>query len=556
MKHLVVLLSLLLLACPGGGTLGDDDDVSGDDDDVVGDDDDATGDDDDSTSPCGDGIELTAGRVLTTGGVLEGTSFDGGWSWLGVPYVEPTLGDARFLPPPEISCAEDVVTAGSFGPKCPQPDEDGAVEGDEDCLHLNVWAPDGATQAPVLFFVHGGGNVAGSTTQGGDTYMLYGGAELAERFGVVVVTVNYRLGALGFLAHEALTAEQGQSGNYGLMDQQAALEWVQSNIGAFGGDPDRVLLFGESAGAVNTCMHVTSPGSEGLFSAAIMQSGSCGAASLQNAEATGAEHVDEVGCEDAEDVLACLRGLGASALAELSVSPVGGGLVTGGGFGPTVDGAVLVEPPLLRIEAGRHNAVPFVIGSNADETGIFTPVGTPTAAQYPTWVQATFGVLADAVLAEYPVTDYASARWAWIALTTDAQFVCPTRIIARTVAEAQTEPVWRYFFSRVPPGVAGNLYGAWHGLELGYVFGKVDAIVAETGWQAEVADHEIEDAMGRYWTNLALEGDVNGPDSKSGPPTWPQYDVDVDATLEIGDPITPVDGVRTDKCDFWEDLLL
>ena len=548
MKHLLVLLALALVACPGGGTF-DDDDATTDDDDVTGDDDDAT------EAPCGDGIELTTGRVLTSTGVLQGTADAGVWSWLGVPYVQSPLGDGRFAPPSDVVCAEDLVSAEQFGPMCPQLDDTGDAVGEEDCLHLNVWAPDAAADAPVLFFVHGGGNVAGSTSQGGSTYALYGGSELAERFGVVVVTINYRLGALGFLAHESLTAEQGQSGNYGLMDQQAALRWVQANIAGFGGDPRRVLLFGESAGAVNTCMHLTSPGSAGLFSAAIMESGGCGAVSQPQAEEVGADHVEEAGCGDAEDVPACLRDLDADALAELSVSPVGGGLVTGGGFGPTVDGLVLVEPPLERIVAGRHNAVPVALGANADETAIFTPVGSPSAAQYASWVQAVFGVLADAVLAEYPLDDHPTARWAWIALTTDAQFVCPSRWMARGLAAAQAEPVWRYFFSRVPAGVSGDLYGSWHGLELPYVFGKVDAVVAETGWAAEAADYAIEDAMGRYWTNLAAGGDVNGPDMEGQPPTWPLYDGDLDSTLEIGDPIGAVDGVRTDKCDFWEALL-
>ncbi len=543
MKHLSISFALLVAACPGGSVPDDDDSTPGDDDDAT-------------TAPCDDGIELTPGRVLTTSGVLGGTASSGVWSWLGVPYAAPPLGGSRFAPPAAVACAEALVVADAFGPKCPQLDDQGAVVGDEDCLQINLWAPDGAVDAPVLFFVHGGGNVQGSTTEGGDTYLLYGGAELAERFGVLVVTANYRLGALGFLAHEALTAEQGQSGNYGLMDQQAALQWVQANIAGFGGDPDRVLLFGESAGAVNTCMHLTSPGSAGLFSAAIMQSGSCGADTLPQAEQTGAAQAQEVGCGDAEDVLGCLRGLDAQALAALSVSPVGGGLVVGGGFGPVIDGLVLVEAPLERIAAGLHNAVPVVIGANADETAIFTPLGTPTAAGYAARVQAVFGALAAAVLAEYPLEDYPSARWAWIALTTDAQFVCPSRWMARALAEAQSEPVWRYLFSRVPAGLSGELYGSWHGLELPYVFGKVDAVAAETGWIAEAADRTVEDAMGRYWTNLASSGDVNGPDTKGGPPAWPLYDIDIDSTLEIGDPILPVNGVRTDKCDFWEDLLL
>ena len=533
MHRTLLLLALLLAACPGSGTLDDDD---------------ATGDDDDSTvdRPCGDGIELTDARVLTTSGVVEGNMVAGGRSWLGIPYVQPPVGDLRFAPPTEVQCADELLVGDQFGPVCPQLDDGDAI-GDEDCLQLNVWAPDGAVNAPVLVFVHGGGNTQGSTTVGGDTYQLYGGGELMDRYGAVVVTLNYRLGALGFLAHEALSAEQGQSGNYGLMDQQAALRWVQENIGAFGGDPSRVLLFGESAGAVNTCSHIASPGSAGLFSSAVMQSGGCGATAEADALDAGAEDVDELGCSDAEDVLTCLRGLGASALVGLNESVASGGVVTGGGFGPVIDGLVLDDEPWEVIAAGDHNAVPFVVGSNAHETAIWTPVGTPTAAQYPQWVEAVFGQLSDAVIAQYPIADYPSARWAWIAITSDVQFICPARWIAQSMADAQTEPVWSYHFTRRPPGVAGELNGAWHGLELAYVFNKLDPIVAETGFAAEQADYDLEDAMGAFWTNLATTGDVNG----AGGADWPEYDLVGDRTMELGATISPVDGVRAEACDFW-----
>lgn len=322
-------------------------------------------------------MEPAAGLVVTERGPVRGVDEGDTWSWKGIPYAAPPVGQLRWRPPEPPACWSGVLDADAFGPKCLQRGENGEVVGAEDCLTLNVWAPKGDAPEggwPVMVFVHGGGNVQGSSSEtvpGGAP--LYDGRFLAQREGVVVVTLNYRLGALGFLAHEALSAESsdGGSGNYGLMDQIAALEWVRDNVAGFGGDPTRVMLFGESASGVDALALLASPLAEGLFRAVLVQSGGARGLPLDEAEAEGAERVAETSCGDAEDVLACLRDLDGSTIVETMPGVVGiGELELGAGsrvFGPVVDGRVLEQPPLQAVEAGAHHAVPFVVGTNLDE---------------------------------------------------------------------------------------------------------------------------------------------------------------------------------------------
>jgi para-nitrobenzyl esterase len=439
----------------------------------------------------------------------------------------------------------------TFSAPCPQATDEGDVIGSEDCLYLNVWTPVEASpmsSLPVMVFIHGGGNVQGSSSVEAGGARLYDGQLLAERGQVVVVTLQYRLGALGFLAHPGLSAESEQnvSGNYGLLDQIAALQWVQRNIGHFGGDPTRVMIFGESAGAVDTCMLLASPLAAGLFSRALMQSGGCGARPLAERAMEGLEFATAAGCGHAADPLACLRQLDAETLVSaIDTRPVNPTGTVTQKFGPNVDGYVLPESPMNALQTGRYNHVPFVIGANADETALF---GIPplTEQQYRDIVIQILGpALGELALAQYPVREYGTPRLALIAMTTDAQFVCPCRTIARAAAAAQSPPVFRYFFTQRLSRGAGALLGAFHGLELFYVFQRLGVIQT---YEPTNSDLALQAAMLGYWTRFAATGDPNG----SRAVNWPQYDPASDLYLELGTPITAGNGVRTNKCDFWD----
>jgi para-nitrobenzyl esterase len=435
---------------------------------------------------------------------------------------------------------------------CPQLDANMSFVGSEDCLTLNVWTPSAAPAQPlpVLVFLHGGGNTQGSSSATSNGVYLYDGEHVAEKGDVVVVTLNYRLGVLGFFAHTSLDAESADqvSGNYGILDQIAALGWVKRNISAFGGDPARVLVFGESAGAVDTCVQVASPLSAGLFSAALMESGGCGAPTLAQTETQDQPLVQMAGCDPSGDVTSCLRALPAEDLVTrlpgvVSVS----GLDKGVKYGPNVDGHVLVDTPLKTLLAGKHNRVPFIVGSNADETSRYVPA-VPDATTYASLVHQEFGAaLGDQILARYPASAFPSPRAAFVAVTTDARFVCPARTIARAARGAQAEPVRRYFFSHALDSTAAKSYGAWHGLELLWVFQHLDV----AGYVPSAAEVGLSDAMIGYWSRFAAAGDPDGP----GAIAWPAYDAATDATLELDDTIAGLDGVRTARCDFWDSLL-
>lgn len=400
----------------------------------------------------------------------------------------------------------------------------------------------------MLFFIHGGGNIAGSASEETAGTVLYDGALLAERGDVVVVTIQYRLGPLGFLALPELSAESQTpgSGNYGLMDQIHALKWVQKNIAALGGDPKRVLVFGESAGAVNTCMMVATPLAKGLFSAALMQSGACVASKLKDAESAGTAFAKEMGCDGAADKLDCLRKLDAKTLVANLVSPLSGGLVGGNSTGPTIDGHVLPAAPLDIISAGTHNQVPMIVGSNADETAVTVPVGSVT----PQKVQAFFLTIPEphrsALLALYPPgTSNAQARESWIRATTDAQFICSARRTLRALVKGQTQPVYRYQFTHKLPGIWG-LLGAFHGLELFYVFQAAET--SDYAAQLTTADTNVAAGLLGYWTRFAATGDPNGGAAVA----WPAYVTADDPYLELADPAKADKGLRTAYCDAWD----
>lgn len=540
------LVLVLLTGCRAEAQLGDDDSASSEPTPEP------------SPAPCGSEVALDDRTVRTTAGVFRGTVEGGSLKFLGIPYAAPPVGDQRFRPPTPAPCVEEVRDANAHPPLCPQLDADGVLVGNEDCLQLDLYLPSGTVEPkagrPVLFFVHGGGNTQGGATvvlNNGD--LLYDGASLAERFGSIVVVAQYRLGALGFLTHPDLDAErqdQGlRSGNDGLRDQQLALRWVQEEISAFGGDPTSVLLFGESAGALDTCAHLVAPTSHGLFSAALMQSGGCPEARLAEVQIDHWDRVTQAGCTD-DDVLSCLRGLDLSALVAMAGPVFDGPVVGQDGFGPVVDGELLPDGFREAASAAALAPVPLILGANEDEMAQRVPVGV-TEEDYVAFVTAHYGLLADELLSIYAVDQWPTPRLALIALTTDLQFVCPARRIARAVADAGLEPVRRYHFALGidPPGPQPA--AAFHGLELAYVFQRLDGLSAGGAWSPGDADIAVEAALGQWWTSFAADGAPSG----DGLPDWTTYDPPVDNTMRLGAEISMVSGIHTERCNAVDALL-
>lgn len=473
-------------------------------------------------------------------------------AYLGVRFAAPPVGPLRWQAPQQPACETAVVDAADYGDQCTQVDESSQLVGSEDCLTLNVWVPtEAATQArAVLFFVHGGGNTQGSSSITVGSTRLYSGADLAAATGSIVVTTNYRLGLFGYLTLPALAAEHSgsDSGNYGLRDILAALSWVRENIDEFGGDPSHVLLFGESAGGLNTCLLIASPLGEGLFSSALMESGGCVAQTRTMQESVGADLVAATSCGASD--LACLRALDASALINAVPNPVTG--LSAALYGPNIDGVVLPEDILTRIAAGRHYRVPVVIGSNADETMRMIPMTLTTEASATAFSRAYlagFGLSSaqiDAALALYPYSAYATPRAAVVALTTDVRWTCPSRRYAAAFDAGQSEPVWRYFFSHALDGTLAHQLGAYHGIELSFVFGHFDI----GGYTASANEVALSAQMMEAWAALARE---NNPSTAAL--TWPAWSNGSDLHVVLDTPTTTGDGVRTDKCDGLEAAL-
>ena len=527
---MIIALSALAAACGGGGGSSSDG----------------------GTSP--PPPPATAGLARTACGDYQGTDRGSTWSFLGIRFASAPTGPRRWRSPEPPACPTATVAANAYAPKCPQLSRaTGEPEGDEDCLALNVFAPKASFaggRAPVMVFIHGGGNVIGSAREEAEPgRVLYDGASLAAATGNVVVTVQYRLGPLGWLVHPALDAEapDARSGNYALEDLVATLQWVQRDIGAFGGNKDRVMIFGESAGGVNVCALLATPAAAGLFDAALIQSGGCVADSRTKALATGATLAENAGCSTAVDVASCLRSKSPAAL--LAALPptvsVAGGQAP---YQPSVDGTLLPATPIERIRGGQHNRVPVVIGANADETGQDVPL-TFSDAQYQAFLATTFQTPAvrAAVADLYSAANFGSSRKAYVALTSDLKFICPSGTIARALVAAQSEPVFRYFFTEVPDSPSSQAYGAFHGLELLFLYGALDV----RGYVPTGAERALSLAMQRYWGDFAATGAPAAP----GSPAWTPFVAATDSHLVLdAASVRMADGVNTARCDFWTQL--
>lgn len=485
--------------------------------------------------------------VATADGAVGGKTAAGMNEFLGIPYAAPPVGSLRWHPPQPAAPWPGVRGATQFAPHCPQPPSPfGVAAASENCLYLNVFAPAGSNgrRLPVMVWVHGGSLLVGESDD-------YNPAGLVRR-GVIVVTVNYRLGALGFLAHPALASRAGgASGNYGLMDQQAALRWVQRNIGRFGGNPRNVTLFGESAGGLSVLAQLASTGGRGLFSRAIVESGAydLAQAPLATAEAAGEAFAAAVGC--ASQTAACLRSLPVATIVNNEDFS---------GYTPDIDGSVLTQSVGTALASGQFNRVPVINGTTHDEWRLFVALsqlpptdGPPvTAANYQAMIASTFGIpdtAAAVIAAQYPLSAYSSPSVALGAVGTDAIFACP----ALTADDSLSKyvPTYAYEFNdenapevSLPP--LGFPYGAAHASEIQYLFSLSN--VAYPGVLSP-PQQQLAATMKQYWTNLARPG---FPSSATEPP-WPGFDSTSQRMLSL---IPPRPQLETDfaaehHCAFW-----
>lgn len=488
------------------------------------------------------GMGETRGYVTveTQAGALRGWQLREGAVFRGIPYAAPPVGPLRWRAPQPLPGWHGVRDALEFGPDFPQAPNTRfrAPRQDEDCLSLNVWTPtlDRGAALPVLVWLHGGGFTGGS---GSD--VRCDGERLAAE-GAVVVTLNYRSGLFGFLAHPALSRESdaGVSGNYGLLDQLAALAWVRDNIEAFGGDAARITVFGVSAGSASISLLLVAPQAKGLFHRAILHSPGAGRplASLADAERAGRALGDD---------LAALRALpAAEVLARTSLlNPAVRGLTTPRVLRPIRDGWLLPEDERPAMQGGRMHAMPLIVGSNRDEGTLLTrtwPVDTLDA--WRKQVDHNFGPAAAEAAALYPARSDAEARAAVAAMFADTQFNYGTRLLARSMARL-AQPTWKYLFTRRRPGQAD---GPHHGEEVAHAFGNVEAGGRGETVRSDERDAALSRMMRRAWVAFAAQGDPNA----AGLPRWDEYRAEDDNHLELGDEVRSGAAWRRAQLDFLE----
>lgn len=452
---------------------------------------------------------------LDTGQISGGTGKDPVVRvYKGIPFAAPPAGDLRWRPPQPVAHWDGVRSATEFGNICMQAAGGGRGNGkgkagetaprmSEDCLYLNVWtaAASPSERRPVMVWIHPGGYTSGSGSG-----PSYDGEALAKR-GVVLVTINYRLGIFGFFSHPELTQESDRrgAGNFAFMDQTAALQWVQRNIARFGGDPKRVTVFGNSAGSSSISNLVASPQAKGLFQRAAAQSGAWLGLSvnpmrtLARAEAAGVKTAESVG---------------AHSIAELRAKPADAMLRAGRGGGPVIDGWFLPQDPATIFAQGKQNDVPMLLGSNKDEGTFF--LQATTAPAFRERERKRFGNFADAFFKVYPDGTDAEADASQLAAFRDE-----LGWVMRNWANAQTKTgkskVYLYYFTHEPPsaGPGARGSGATHGSEAQYVFGN---LLGQRAWTD--VDRAVSATLSSYWVNFATTGDPNG----KGLPKWPNYD--------------------------------
>ena len=504
--------------------------------------------------------------VTVSGGPVQGSHLGPACSFLGVPYAASTAGENRWRPPQPAAPWAAVLNAVTpvncpsisfFGPTP-------SIAGDENCLKLNVWTPNPlpAGGAPVIVWLH-----TGAFTGASGNFVGHRGQALAAETGVIIVSPNYRLGAFGFLAHSGLAAEDpaGSTGNYGLLDQQAALRWVRDNIASFGGDPNNVTIAGTSAGGQSVGLQLVSPASEGLFHRAIVQSAypTSRWRDAQEARQQGAAFEAALGCSGLPDVRACMRS--ASMGAVLTALPQASQQVSeppGDTFWePSVDGVVVPDQPRLLFDAGLFHRVPTIVGFTQDEgwgSFITRSFGSSvSSAQYEDWVQTEFGALAPSVLGLYAELAEQSPIEAMARIVGDVQFVCESRRLARSIERTGT-PTFLYSYEYEIDQVALN--HVVHGVEGNLLFRNNYGPPVFPAYMLAPADIALHDTMAGYWTRFAATGNPNRGGEAAF--SWPPFKHPggpgrgADSYLILDGVLREGSRPRERQCDFFEPYFL
>jgi len=519
-------------------------------------------------------LQATAGtgdcrEIQTDKGKITGAANDksGVCSYLGVPYAAPPVGKLRFSAPVEHEPWAETLVADKYAEQCVQFPislfSSTKITGREDCLYLNVWHPRGESAGlkPVMFFIHGGGFIYGTGAQD-----IYEGTTLAQRGDVVVVTINYRLGPFGFLAHPALMDELGRTGNYGIYDMLEALRWTKKNIGNFGGDPGNVTIFGESAGGISVGLLLASPLGKDLFHKAIIESGPVIllTSTLDKALEEGKEGAGLLGCADPGTAADCLKNVPAGEIMKvvpptmsfISETESKGGLP----YMPISGTDLLPEPMVSTIRKGDFDRnIPVILGSNKDEAAYFTASKkieteeefNSVYNEYAESAREAFGIDAFSanLLSKYPLSSYQTPKKAFNDIFCDVAFTCPTRLLAKQLTAKQPD-VYLYHFVKSPQenGPMAD-WGAFHGSELAFVFGNFSFM----GIKFNSKDNRVlASKMIGYWSSFARDGRPH----VEGLPEWPRFTPEKGGYLELGNEIIPGENLKKEQCDIMEGLLL
>jgi para-nitrobenzyl esterase len=484
--------------------------------------------------------------VKVDGGQVEGTLENDIYVFRGIPFAAPPVGELRWKAPQPVAPWDGILKADKFAPSCPQitmiPGTD-KLELSEDCLYLNIWTPakNMNEKLPVMVWIYGGGFAMGSAA-----FPLYSGDELAKN-GVILVTFNYRVGALGFLAHPELTAESPDkvSGNYGLLDQIAALKWVQNNIEAFGGDPAKVTIFGESAGAISVSMLCASPLAKGLFCGAISESGgsfgpvravrgSDGIQPLKAAEQDGLDFAKRMDANSIDD----LRKMKPEKWLNDPSAQMGG-------FWPVVDAYLIIDDQYKLYRQGKYNDVNLLAGTNSDEGSMFVRPAASVEVYHNT-IRERFGLFADRILEAYPATTVDETYTSAADIFRETAFAWPTFAWANLQSATGKSNVFVYYFDQPQPQmpyIRMKARGAAHASEMDYVFGHLDEN------SRTESDFKLSEIMIKYWTNFAKTGNPNG----EGLPVWERYSADSQFVMLLKDIPKRIDLPNKEKLLLMEE---
>lgn len=502
--------------------------------------------------------------VDTPSGSYDGSERKPTVSFKGIPYAALVDGDRRWLPPAPVAALAGGFSAQKFGSPCAQLDQlipekrkASDFKGGGDCLNLNVWIPSGhfseraVKKLPVMVFIHGGSFETGSAGWDPLGINFYDGSKLAAVGPVVVVTFNYRLGALGFFKHDGLNTEAGA--NPGLLDQIAALTWIQKNIGAFGGDAANVTAFGESAGAMSICDLMTVPAAKGLFHKAILQSGPCRVFSPEYADGVAKKVLTTLACDagTSAEQAACMRTKSDEEIVLAQpAATMSGANPSKLQFAPVVDGISVFESPDAVIKAELHMQIPVLIGSNAQEVPARMQPDSKDSWEglvSKITVDAPEGT-AKAIRELYESRNRGVYKDLIAELKTDLSFTCRTRYYARLLSTHQKQPVWLYFFDKSLEFIGSWVPESFHGMELIYLFQHIPE------WVPKIGTHKLlQTEMGRIWTNFATTGAVSAEEQWQ---EWLPYSEKTKVAGVIGDFFGVLDDPRKEKCDLLETTLL